>query len=288
MNHTRLVFLFALVLLLKVTSLAVAADGGIYDSDADLYAAASKQDQSAATSGNNNTTVQVQKNTVLEPVETSKHKLASREDADVALVLGTHHHHGYYNRTAVMPIVGTSLISPEGISVSNAYNLGLGLEFPMSPQFSLEAEGSYTPDARWVDNRGIPVAPPGAPLPPRPFRDFSMWTLGGNMKVYLNEYGFRPYLGGGLMARYYDGKSLPYQQAYTRWTGDAQIFAGFDYNVAYNVAIGPRAAYVVPVFNKIGYYNSPALYYAPGPYGADRDIINSSYWKLTASAKVSF
>lgn len=194
-------------------------------------------------------------------------------EAEAATVLGARHHNfDPYYRVSLIPMVGGSVYSGQwGNHIGNAYTFGLITDVPLTPYLNLEILGSY-------GQYNISYAFYG--------HNFQQYEIGGDLKVYLTRGLFRPYLGGGVSGIHFANMTtgpltrIPYNQ----WVGFGQIMGGADIEVSEGIAIGGRAQWYLPMFNR-PYTVDNGFLSAPG--FEEAAAINTSFYRFMATLKVA-
>jgi len=181
---------------------------------------------------------------------------------------------GHSTSIAITPMIGSLMyVGPWNNHIGNSYLLGLGLEVPLTRIFSLELEGSYADNNITYFNY---------------IHDFQQYSLGGHAKFYLFRGPIRPFLGMGLMGLYYEDMSLGVtapNRFYNQWVGAGDLLAGAEVEITDNIAVGGRAAWIVPIFNRPltsdnGYMSMPGF--------EESAAINTTFVRLMGTVKVSF
>lgn len=172
---------------------------------------------------------------------------------------------------SLTPMLGTALYGGGyGRHVGNAFDLGLGFEFPMSRFTAFELEGNYGDYNATYSGF---------------MHDFSKYSVGGNVKVYLTQSGWvRPYVGTGFQFNYFSNMFATPDYKYDRWIGSGQLMAGTELQVEKSVSLGIRGGWILPAANRPETRNAGRVT-APG--FEDAAIINKDYYRLLGTVKVA-
>lgn len=176
---------------------------------------------------------------------------------------------------SIIPMAGSTGYQGEwNAHVRNAYSLGLALEISTGSLLAIELEGGYGNYTVSYLNFG---------------HNFNKYDFGGNAKFYLTRGVFEPFVGLGVMgshyenmARYYNSSFGPVASRYDETIGSAQLIAGGDLRVSSGVAIGVRASYMMPMFNRPGVLHDGNYAY---PNYEDASLINSAHYRLMGALK---
>jgi len=176
---------------------------------------------------------------------------------------------------AFYPLIGAAVYSTRWWrnQVANAYTAGLGLEIPVNQSLSLGLEGSY----------GDYEMAYRTDYTPNGFRHgFAVYTAGLHGKVYLLNGFFRPYLGGGMDALYFEGLTMgpPATIRYDRWVGAATAMAGADIALSQSLSLGARCTYTKPFLNTPGAFE--AISATP-----EAGVLSQDFFKVLGTVKVS-
>jgi outer membrane protein W len=177
------------------------------------------------------------------------------------------------------PQFGASVFSgPWSTNIKNQYSFGLATEFPLSRLVSLEVEGQY-------NNYAIAYTSLAGPMV---YHKFNQYVLGGNTKFYFSKSIFRPYMGIGMSAVYYQGMGrlirpgmlMPYDHV----LGSAQLLVGADVMVSSSVGIGVRGAWLIPVINRpleadVGNKAAPGF--------EEAAAMNTSFYRIMGSVSIA-
>ncbi len=160
--------------------------------------------------------------------------------------------------------------------MTNDFNTLVALEVSITEMSAIEFELGY--GRYMVGTMGLP---PHA---------FHMYTIGTAYKHYLlMDDVFRPYAGLGLTGLCYDGLQGPGGASMSQWVGNLEPMIGADFNITKQVAIGARAAYSMPVFNRPATrVINPSGVAAPSPDYAEASIMDSSHVNFLGTVKVAF
>ncbi len=200
-------------------------------------------------------------------------------NADVAAVIGTRERvYDRYSRVSLTPMIGGTWYATDwNDHIGNNYTFGLLLEVPINPNLAFEVQGGY---ARYNISYGYAAGYP-------PYNHyFNQYVLGGNLKAYLTRTQFRPYIGGGIEGICYEnmsrGPSMPVM--YSQCIGAANLFGGAEIVLSDDIALGGRAAWLIPVFNR-PYTVSNSYMSAPG--FEEAGAINTSFYQLMATLRIA-
>ncbi|GEM_PF-2823056 len=184
------------------------------------------------------------------------------------------------------PMVGAGdYVGRWSINTKNNISFGLATEFQTSSFVALELEGGYSNYSLAYTSLAEPSM--GYLAPRLMAHNFDQFSLGGNLKVYLSQGTFRPYVGGGLFGVYYSGmqQRMPgdYIRQYNELLGSAQAIAGADVSIAKSTAIGIRGSWMVPVIDR-PMTRDAGMNAAPG--FEEAGLMNASYYKLMGTVSV--
>lgn len=184
------------------------------------------------------------------------------------------------------PMVGSGdYVGRWSINTKNNISFGLATEFQTSSAVALELEGSYANYSLAYTSLAEPSM--GYLAPRLMAHNFDQFSLGGNLKLYLSQGTFRPFVGGGLAGVYYSGmqQRMPgdYIRQYNELLGSAQAIAGADIAIAKSTAIGVRGSWMVPVFDR-PMTRDAGINAAPG--FEEAGLMNASYYKLMGTVSV--
>lgn len=188
-----------------------------------------------------------------------------------------------YNRsTGFTPMFGASIYQGLwGANIRNQYTFGLAIEMPVSRYFSFELEGGYADYKVAYQHAGGPVVA----------YSFQQYNAGGNAKIYLSGARFRPFIGGGLQAMFYDkmsrttvdGNRVPYSHL----MGSAQLMAGLEFAVNESISLGGRFSYLIPVINKPFTANVIEATGAQAAVGQEETgIVNNGVFRIMGTVSV--
>lgn len=260
MQRFLLVFVFAVSLFLKV---AVVAGAEVESSGSDAEAVAVETSQPETILAANQTNISVD----------NEESARVRYD-DPSAVLGTRaHSSSHYQKVALIPMIGGSGFNGRWYDhISNSYTFGLALDVPVSETFSCEIEGAY---AKYNIAYSYFA------------HDFNQYTIAGNGKIYLSRGVLQPYAGLGVAGLYYQNmtRGPSYPVRYNQWVGAGQALVGADVKVSEQLAVGIRGTWVLPLFNRPATIDNG--YYA-FPYYEEASAMNSTFFRVMGSAKLSF
>lgn len=182
-------------------------------------------------------------------------------------------HSSHVKTVSFIPMLGGSVYGGQWSNhITNNYTSGLALDISVHKKFSIELEGSHgNYDISYGTIYGVV------------YHGFNQYTLGGNLKLMpLDHHIFQPWLGVGLMGIYFEnmfGYNLR-----NEWVGAGQLMAGADIMISEGVALGARASYIRPLFNRPttldnGVVNAPGF--------EEAAAINQGFFRFMGTVKVS-
>ncbi len=195
---------------------------------------------------------------------------------EASAVLGVRQSEPAGHSIALYPLIGTTVYTTPWWrnQVSNSYTAGLGIEAPVTHALSLAIEGTYG-DYEMVY---------ATPYTPNGFRHgYAVYTAGMSAKVYLFQSAFKPYIGGGMDALYFEGLTVgpPVAYQFNRWVGAGVAMAGMDVELSRSLSFGARATYTKP------FINTPS-YGEPITNTAEAGVLSADYFRFLGTVKVTF
>ncbi len=183
---------------------------------------------------------------------------------------------------SIIPMLGgTGFVSRWGDHVGNQITTGLAIDLPMTHNLSFELEGSY---AKSNISYSANQPHPGNGWMWK--HDFNQWLLGSNVKYYLLNGTFRPFIAPGITMVHYTNMSRGprYQNApsYNHTLGAGQLSAGTDIGITEDVEIGFRLSYLQPLINRpFVVHNGRDA--APG--FEEASAMNNAFYRVMGSVK---